>query len=69
MENVRVFVVQDRQTGNFFDLNMLPVKSLRHAARAESLQVAHESMATAIIDGLIETPDGYEIHSFFEGIQ
>lgn len=68
MQTVRVFVVQDRETGWFFDQNMLPVRSLRYAVRAESERVCHEAMATAIEDGVIECPFGYEVHMFFEAV-
>lgn len=63
---VEVFVAQDRGTGVFFDINMTPVRSLRHAARAENRQVVADSMQFAILEGQIECEEGYEIHSFFE---
>lgn len=63
---VEVFVAQDRITGDFFDLNMSPVRSLRHAARADSAYIVHESMADAILSGDLDVTDGYEVHSFFE---
>jgi hypothetical protein len=63
---VEVFIAQDRVTGNFFDLNMSPVTSLRHAARADSVEIVHESMADAILSGGLDCEDGYEVHSFLE---
>lgn len=61
-----VFVVQDRETGLFVDINMGFVTSLRHAARAESREIANESMQCALYDDLLACPGGYEIHSFYE---
>lgn len=63
---VEVFVAQDRRSGVFFDCNMTPVRSLRHAARADSKSVVVDSMHSAILDGQIECEEGFEIHSFFE---
>lgn len=60
------FVAQDRRTGVFYDVNVLPVRSLRHAARADSRECVHDTMSFAILEGRIECLDGYEIHSFFE---
>lgn len=62
----QVFVVQDRATGAFVDINMTLVQSLRHAARAESREIAHESMNSALYEDEIHCPDGYEVHSFYE---
>lgn len=64
-----VFVVQDRETGLFVDINMGFVQSLRHAARAESREIASESMQCALFDDLLSCPGGYEIHQFFEEIR
>lgn len=61
-----VFVVQDRETGLFVDENMGLVMSLRHAARAESREIANESMQCALYDDLLSCPGGYEIHQFYE---
>ena len=63
---VEVFVVQDRVTGDFFDINMSPVKSLRHAARADSVYICNESMANAVLSGDLDLEDGYDVHSFYE---
>lgn len=63
---MEVFVAQDRRTGEFFDCNMSPVRSLRHAARAESKTVVIDSMHFAILEGQISCEDGFDIHSFFE---
>ena len=60
------FVVQDRLTGAFVDENMTFCTSLRFAARVENRQTIFESMCCAIEDGLIECPEGYEVHSIFE---
>lgn len=62
----QVWVVQDRASGAFVDINMGFCCSLRHAARAESLDVAHESMDSALYEGLIECPEGYEVHVLYE---
>ncbi|WP_153132870.1 hypothetical protein [Dechloromonas hortensis] len=62
----QVFVVQDRATGAFVDLDMGFVTSLKHAARAASVESVRESMHFALHDGGIECPLGYDIHSFFE---
>lgn len=62
----RVFVVQDRETGSFVDLDMGFVNSLRHAARAESEEIVRESMNCALFEGQLTCPSGYEIHTFFE---
>lgn len=64
-----VFVVQDRESGAFVDINMGFVSSLRHAARADSKAVAHESMNCAILDGLLSCPEGYEVHMFYEEVR
>lgn len=61
-----VFVAQDRLNGSFFDINMTEVTSLKHAARADSESIVRETMQHAILEGLIECPDGYDVHSFFE---
>lgn len=62
----QVFVVQDRASGGFVDINMTLVTSLKYAARAESREIANESMQFALYDDQLECPDGYEIHSFYE---
>ncbi len=62
----KVYVVQDRETGAFVDLDMGFVTSLRHAARAESEAIVRESMNCALYEGQLCCPSGYEIHSFFE---
>lgn len=62
----RVYVVQDRATGSFVDINMGFVFSLKNAARAESLDVVRESMNCALYDGTLDCPMGYDVHSFFE---
>jgi len=61
----RVYVVQDRATGSFVDINMSFVFSLKHAARAESLDVVRESMNCALYDGTLDCPMGYDVHTFF----
>ena len=61
-----VFVVQDRETGAFIDINMTPVTSLRHAARCESRELARECVNGAIYEGLLFFSEGYEIHPIFE---
>lgn len=61
-----VYVAQDRETGCFYDINVLPVSSLRHAARADSREIVRSSMNCALEEGQIECPQGYEIHSFYE---
>lgn len=63
-----VYVVQDRETGCFVDINMSFVTSLRHAARAETREIANESMQCALYDDLLSCPGGYEIHQFFEEV-
>lgn len=60
------YVAQDRRTGVFYDVNVLPVRSLRHAARADSLQTVHDTMSFAILEGRVECPDGYEVHRLFD---
>lgn len=60
------FIAQDRATGVFYDVNVLPVRSLRYAARADSIEVVHETMGFAILEGRVECPDGYEVHSIYE---
>lgn len=62
----QVFVVQDRASGAFVDINMGFVQSLRHAARAESREIANQSMHFALYDDLIQCPDGFEVHAFYE---
>lgn len=62
----QVFVVQDRETGSFVDINMTFVTSFRHAARVESRQLACESMNFALFDGGISCPEGYDVHCFYE---
>lgn len=62
----QVFVVQDRASGAFVDINMTFVTSLKSAARAESRELANESMQFALYDDQIECPEGYEVHSFYE---
>lgn len=64
-----VFVVQDRETGCFVDINMGFVTSLRHAARAETREIANESMQCALYEDQLSCPGGYEIHSFFEEVE
>lgn len=68
LDVVPVYVVQDRESGAFVDINMSFVSSLRYAARAASRTVAHESMNCAILDGLLNCPDGYEVHMFYEEV-
>ena len=65
----RVFVVQCRASGAFVDINMSLVNSLRHAARAESKEMAHEHTANAVFDGLLDFPDGYDVFMFYEDRQ
>ncbi|MBS1197471.1 MAG: hypothetical protein H6R18_1256 [Proteobacteria bacterium] len=68
LANVRqVFVAQDRETGCFFDLNVLPVRSLTHAARADCRDIVVDSMRIAMEEGQIECPSGFEVHVFYEG--
>lgn len=62
----QIYVVQDRESGAFVDINMTFVSSLRAAARIDSVEIAHESMSFALYDGQLVCPDGYEIHSFYE---
>jgi hypothetical protein len=62
----QVFVVQDRATGAFVDINMGFVQSLRHAARAESREIASESMHCALYEDQLQCPEGFEVHAFFE---
>lgn len=62
----KVFVVQDRASGAFVDINMTFVFSLRHAARVESRELANESMQFALYDDQIYCPEGYEVHAFYE---
>lgn len=62
----QVFVVQDRASGLFVDINMSFVQSLRHAARADSRQIANESMQFALYDDKLHCPEGYEVHAFYE---
>lgn len=69
LDVVPVFVVQDRESGAFVDINMTFVTSLRHAARTTSKATVHESMNCAILDGLITCPDGYEVHTFYEEVR
>lgn len=66
LDLVEVFVAQDRRSGDFFDCNMAPVTSLRHAARADSESIVHESMADAVLSGQLDLSDGYEVHAFYE---
>lgn len=61
----RVFVVQDRATGCFVDINMTFVTSLRGAAHVDSAALARETMNGALYEDLLECPDGYEIHPLF----
>lgn len=60
-----VFVVQDRATGAFVDINMTLVNSLRHAAKADTEASARETMHFALYDDLISCPDGYDIYRFY----
>lgn len=69
LDVVPVFVVQDRESGAFVDINMSFVISLRHAARCASKSSVHESMNCAILDGLISFPGGYEVHTFYEEVR
>lgn len=62
----RVYVVQDRASGAFVDINMLFTQSLKNAARAESERAVRETMHFALYDGMLECPEGYDIISFYE---
>lgn len=62
----KVYVVQDRATGSFVDENMTFVMMLRHAVRVENSSTIRESMHSAIYDGLIYCPDGYDVIPLFE---
>lgn len=61
-----VYVVQDKESGAFVDINMTFVTSLRHAARADSVETARETMNFALYDGQITCPEGYELHCLYE---
>lgn len=62
----KVYVVQDRETGAFVDINMGFVTSLKHAVRADSYDVVRESMNGALFEGRIECPSGYDVHALYE---
>lgn len=62
----QVYVVQDRDSGAFVDINMTFVNSLRHAARVDSLELARETIRNAIYDGVLEFPDGFDVVGFYE---
>jgi hypothetical protein len=64
----RVFVVQDRASGCFVDINMTFVTSLRGACRIDSAAIARETMNGAIYEDLLECPDGYDVISFYEAV-
>lgn len=64
----RVYVVQDRETGSFVDINMGFVRSFRNAARAESAELARESMNFAMYDNQIECLSGYDVHAILEPV-
>lgn len=61
-----VYVVQDRATGCFVDINMTFCKMLKHAARADSETIARETMHSAIYEGLCDCPDGFELVRIYE---
>ena len=55
----RVWVVQQKSTGLFLNLDLCLVRSLKHAGRAPDVECAHET-------GRLNLERDYEIHTFFE---
>lgn len=64
-----VYVVQDRASGAFVDINMLFCKSFRYAARADSESVARQTMHGAIYDGYVECPEGFDVIKIYELVE
>jgi hypothetical protein len=55
----RVWVVQCKSTGQFLNLDLCLVRSLKHAGRAPDLECARET-------GRLNLGHDYETHSFLE---
>lgn len=55
----RVWVIQQRSTGLFLHLDLYPVRSLKQAGRAPTLECAHET-------GRMNFENDYELISFLE---
>jgi hypothetical protein len=60
-----VYVVQDRDSGAFVDINMSFCQMLRNAAQIDSLQIARQHIRDAICDGILEFPEGYDIFEYY----
>lgn len=61
----KVYVVQDRDSGAFVDINMGFCNLLKNAAFIDSRDIAIQHIRDAIYDGLIEFPMGYEIFELY----
>ena len=55
----RVWVVQQKSSGLFLNLDLCLVRSLKFAGRAPDLECAHET-------GRMNLDSDYELHAFFE---
>ena len=55
----RVWVVQQKSSGRFLNLDLCLVRSLKHAGRAPDLECAHET-------GRLNLDSDYEVHTFLE---
>jgi len=61
----RVYIAQDRATGEFLANDCTRVRLLRHAARSTSKDALNEAIADACWNGLLEFDDGYDIIQFY----
>ncbi|MDR1996474.1 hypothetical protein [Azonexus sp.] len=62
---VRVYVAQDRDTGEFIASNCTRVKLLRNAGRSSSREALNEAIANAVFDGDLQFALGYDVVSFY----
>lgn len=69
MDVRRVYVVQDRDSGSFVDVNMTWVTSLRAAVRVDDKDRCYECMRNSIEDGIIECRDGYDVIELLEPVR
>ena len=60
-----VYVVQDRDTGAFVDINMQFCTRLKNAAFIDSREMAVQHTRDAVCDGLLEFTDGFEVVEFY----
>lgn len=58
----RVWVIQQKSSGLFLNLDLCLVRSLRQAGRAPDVECAHET-------GRMNLDRDYEIHCFFEEVE